>query len=158
MRANNRLLLLATTATLLTLSQAGFTGKFFPEIQKALHRDEQETLVSQPVVEASPKVENWGIYASLITNNIGFEFGGTMDLSGGYELPFYSQNQYTVWEQRLIGLLGGKSYITISLYFFRVTVFFEVIGAKFMPVFKIKYDTVGFNEVCYSGDWFLSTL
>lgn len=95
MRANC-LLLLATTAALLNVSQAGLTGKFFPEIQKAL---KGETVAKEvaPVVEEKPQVENYGLYVNLITNNIGFEFGGTLDVSGGYELPFYTDNQYTVW-------------------------------------------------------------
>ena len=63
-----------------------------------------------------------------------------------------------MWESRLIGLLGGKSYLTISLYFFRITVFFEVIGAKVVPTFKLKYDVVGYSELCYSADWIINTL
>lgn len=79
---------------------------------------------------------------TLLTNNIGFDFGLVGDYSLGYELPFYQSSQYTVWEQKANTLLGGKSYITLGLYAFRITVFAEVIGAKFTSIMREKYDVV----------------
>ena len=95
---------------------------------------------------------------SIITNNIGFEFGLAGDISVGYELPLYSQNQYTIWEQRANALLGGKSYLTISLFLVKFTVFFEVIGAKITPALRSKFDTIGYGEYCYESDWTASAL
>jgi hypothetical protein len=65
-----------------------------------------------------------------IINNVGVDLLLTLDTSLGYEFPFYTENQYTVWQPVGNALVGGKSHITIALYFFKITIFIETIGAK----------------------------
>lgn len=77
-----------------------------------------------------------------------------MDAGLGYEFPYYTKFPYNVWEFKPNALIGGKSHITISLYFFKVTVFFDVIGAKLTSAFRGKLDAADKNSYCYSSDWF----
>lgn len=76
-----------------------------------------------------------------------------MDLSIGYEMPYYSNNQYHVLEFRPHLLLGGQSYITIGLYLMRINIFFEVIGAKQTLSAKGYYDVITRSAACYGLDW-----
>jgi hypothetical protein len=103
-------------------------------------------------------VKNFGLNLGVITNNIGFDLGLTADYGFGYELPYYAENMYHVWAQNFNALIGGKSHFTISLFFFRVTVFADVIGAKFSPSLRAKFDVINYNEVCVASDWELETL
>ena len=73
-------------------------------------------------------------------------------------MPMYSQNQYLVYQPTANALVGGKSHVTISLFFFRITLFFDLIGAKFAPSMTMKYDTVEYNEFCLSSEWVLDVL
>lgn len=73
-------------------------------------------------------------------------------------MPYYTENQYNVWENKFNTNVGGKSYFTLSLFFFRVTVFAEVIGAKFSPSARVKFDVINYNEFCFVSDWNLETL
>jgi hypothetical protein len=86
-------------------------------------------------------------------NNIGIDVGLPMDLSIGYEMPYYSDNQYHVLEFRPHALLGGESYITIGLYLMRINIFFEVIGAKSSLSAKGYYDVITRSAACYGVDW-----
>ena len=43
--------------------------------------------------------------------------GANVDVAANYELPMYTQNQFYVWRQRLSMFLGGRQYVSITLYF-----------------------------------------
>lgn len=99
-------------------------------------------------------MKNFGLFLDLVGNDIGIDLGLVMDAGMGYEFPYYSDFPYNIWEFRPNALIGGKSYVTISLFFFRVTVFFDVIGAKLTSAIRGKFDVVDKNSYCYSSDWF----
>jgi hypothetical protein len=93
-----------------------------------------------------------------MTNDIGIEIGLPMDLSFGYEVPYYSENQYHVLNMKPHLLLGGKSWITLALFYLRVNVFFEVIGAKQTLSARAYFDVINKDRYCYAVDWDFETL
>lgn len=94
-----------------------------------------------------------GVYFKSMTNDIGVDVGLPLDFSIGYEFPYYSDNQYHVLDLRPNLLLGGKSYVTISLYFMRVTLFFDLVGAKYSLSARSFYDVINRDAFCYAVDW-----
>jgi len=115
-------------------------------------------LVETELVPYKPKVGNFGIFAGIMVNNIGFDLGIPIDYSVGYTLPLYNENQYLVWEQKPMSEFGGRSYITIGFFLFKITIFADVIGGKATVSFKEKLDYVAFDELCYSIDYLIETL
>jgi hypothetical protein len=93
-----------------------------------------------------------------MTNDIGIEIGLPMDLSFGFEVPYYSENQYHVLNMKPHLLLGGKSWITLALFYLRVNVFFEVIGAKQTLSARAYFDVINKDRYCYAVDWDFETL
>lgn len=82
---------------------------------------------------------------NLITNDIGFDLGVVGDIGFGYEVPYYTETTFNVLDTRFNTLAGGRSHITISLYFFRFTVYFDVIGAKLTSSNRLKVDVVNYD-------------
>lgn len=91
---------------------------------------------------------NFGAHLDWTKKDVGLDIKLVGDVSIGYEFPFYSENSYTVLESIFNALGGGKSHITISLFFFRVTIFAETIGFKFSPAVRAKFDVINYNKVC----------
>jgi hypothetical protein len=56
MRTPKTLILCTFAATMMALSSASWTGKLFPELQKALHKDSSKNV--QDTENFSPKVES----------------------------------------------------------------------------------------------------
>lgn len=81
---------LLTLAVLASISSASFTGKFLPELQRALKGEHKSEEIQK--VESTPIVDNFGLFLNVIANNIGFEIGLVGDYSVGYELPLYQDN------------------------------------------------------------------
>ena len=115
--------------------------------------------VSEPIaVESAPTVENTGFYRSFLSNDIGVEFAFPLDLSLGFSFPYYSDNQYHVLDFQPNLLLGGKSYITVYLFYLRVTFFAELIGAKGAVSARSYYDVINQNTFCSAIDWTFEAL
>ncbi|CDW81507.1 UNKNOWN [Stylonychia lemnae] len=159
--------LLFLSAVCTALVSAEWTGKILPELQRAIkgeNKAQSQNLNqngernSPALVEETPKVKNFGIFSDVMINNIGFNLGLSMDYSIGYNLPLYNDNQYLVWEQTAKTLFGGRSYLTIGFFLFKITLFADVIGGKASVNFREKLDTIAFNEMCYSTDYLVETL
>ncbi len=83
-----------------------------------------------------------GYYWDAVSNDIGVTFALPLDVSLGYEFPYYSDNQYHVLDFKPHLLLGGKSFITLHLFYLRVTFFAELIGAKYTTSARAYYDVI----------------
>ena len=80
-------------------------------------------------------VDNWGV-----------DLGLTVDLSMGYAMPYYTEDQYAVSAPHVHLLLGGEQYFTLGLGAVRISFFFEGNGIHYIPgQYKAKVDVLDYN-------------
>lgn len=55
-------------------------------------------------------------------------------------------------------MVGGKSWVSLLLYFAKIHMFVEVNGIKFVPRLRALYDTESFTDLCASVDWYAKAM
>ena len=122
-------------------SMALYKGSFAPE-----HKREGDL----------PQVQAFGYDAIASTDDgmWGIELGLNIDIGAGYELPLYNQDQFLIWRVLLNGYFGGRTYVTINLYWIKFHGFFDLWGAKVMFFDNyMRYDIVNYKDFCDTAGW-----
>jgi len=102
---------------------------------------------------SSPVVKTFGFESSSLSDNglIGYELGLNADIGWNYELPLYNQDQFLVFRQRAAAFGGGRQYVSLTFYFFKLTLFLDLWLSKFTADSYMRYDIVNYGDYCNAG-------
>ena len=102
----------------------------------------------EEVLFEKPNVKNFGYNISMSSGGFGYDGKISFDLGGGYKLPFYSQNQYLVQGLNFQAILGGTSWVTLTLWYLRLNLYLDLDIAQATLSNEVLFDVVGYSEVC----------